>query len=78
METQPTSIYIFQYTLNLIVSTLFMQEPTRKNPKNKINLNSNTVLSLFIFKQPSGSEMKLKFKMRAEKMERKERENSDD
>lgn len=46
--------------------------------RNEINLNSNTVLSLFIFKQPSGSETKLKFKMRIDERvrEREPEENS--
>lgn len=49
--------FIFLFYINLIAST--DAEPN----SNEINLNSNAVLSLFIFKQPSGSETKLKFKM---------------
>lgn len=58
-----------QYSIQIFFFSLFVHHhqfdcvaiDAEPNSQNEINLNSNTVLSLFIFKQPSGSKKKLKF-----------------
>lgn len=62
MLSSMNSLRSIPFNINLISIFLlsFSKRTMQNQNSNEINLNSNTVLSLFIFKQPSGSKTKLK------------------